>query len=220
MSQVTLSFDNGPDPEVTGRVLDVLARRGIKASFFVLGSRLEDARGRKLAERAAAEGHWIGNHSWSHKIPLGEDRRPDAVETEIAATERSMGALADARKLFRPFGGGGKIGHHLLSPAARDYLIANHHTCVLWNCVPEDWIDQDAWVARALDQCASAPRALVVMHDILPIAMSHLDRFIASLLEAGHTIEQAYPPECVPIDRGKVTADLSAFVAPEKSLSL
>lgn len=212
MSQVTLSFDNGPDAEITGRVLDVLARREIKASFFVLGSRLENLNARKLAERAAAEGHWIGNHSWSHKIPLGEDRRPDAVEIEIAATERSMGALADARRLFRPFGGGGKIGHHLLSPAARDYLIANRHTCVLWNCVPEDWIDQDAWVARALDQCAATPRALVVMHDILPVAMGHLDRFIGSLLDAGHSIVQEYPRECVPIDRGTVTRDLSAFV--------
>jgi peptidoglycan/xylan/chitin deacetylase (PgdA/CDA1 family) len=213
MSEVALSFDNGPDPQVTGRVLAVLARRAVKASFFVLGSRLEDPQARKLAERASAEGHWIGNHSWSHKIPLGNDSRPDAVETEIAATERTMGALADSRRLFRPFGGGGKIGHHLLSPAARDYLIANHHTCVLWNCVPEDWIDQDAWVGMALEQCAAAPRALVVLHDILPKAMTHLDGFIGTLLDAGHQIVQEFPPECVPIDRGVVKGDLSGFVA-------
>jgi peptidoglycan/xylan/chitin deacetylase (PgdA/CDA1 family) len=213
MSEVTLSFDNGPDAQITGRILDLLARRELKASFFVLGSRLEDPAARGLAAPAAAEGHWIGNHSWSHKIPLGEDRRPDAVEREIAATERALGSLADSRKLFRPFGGGGKIGPHLLSPAARDYLVANHHTCVLWNCVPEDWIDQEGWVPRALDQCARSPRALVVLHDILPIAMRHLDTFIGALLDAGHRIVQDYPPECIPIDRGIVTGDLSGIVA-------
>src|SRR5438034_7693299 len=128
MSTVTLSFDNGPDPDVTGQVLDVLARRDIKATFFVLGSRLQNPKSRKLAERAAAEGHWIGNHSWSHKIPLGEDTRVDSVDIEIAATDRALGNLADSRRLFRPFGKGGKIGHHLLSRAASDYLIANRHT--------------------------------------------------------------------------------------------
>ncbi len=215
MSEVALSFDNGPDPEVTPRVLDILARRELKASFFVLGSRLEDSQGRKLAERAKGEGHWIGNHSWSHKIPLGEDRRPDAVEREIAATEHALHGLADSRRLFRPFGGGGKIGRHLLSPAARDYLIANHHTCVLWNCVPEDWIDQEGWVNRALHQCATSARALVVLHDILPIAMGYLDRFIGSLLDAGHRIVQEYPSECIPIERGQMTRDLSGIVAAE-----
>ena len=213
MGNVALSFDNGPDAEVTGGVLDVLARREVRASFFVLGSRLADRRHRILAERAAAEGHWIGNHSWSHTVPLGDDRRPDAVEREIAAAERSLGALLDDRRLFRPFGGGGKIGPHLLSREARDYLVANRNTCVLWNCVPEDWIDQEGWVERAMAQCARHPHSLVVLHDILPRAMQRLDGFVASLLDAGHRIVQDYPPECVPIERGRITGDLSGIVA-------
>ena len=67
---VTLSFDNGPDPEVTPAVLDVLHRRGVAATFFVTGQRL--SRYRAPAERAAAEGHWIGNHTWSHTYPFRE----------------------------------------------------------------------------------------------------------------------------------------------------
>ena len=50
MGDVALSFDNGPDPAVTPRVLDVLARRGVKASFFVLGKSLASPERRKLAE--------------------------------------------------------------------------------------------------------------------------------------------------------------------------
>ena len=68
--EVTLTFDNGPDPEATPHVLDVLAARDLKATFFVVGERLAAAR--HLAERAHAEGHWIGNHTWTHRAPFGE----------------------------------------------------------------------------------------------------------------------------------------------------
>jgi peptidoglycan-N-acetylglucosamine deacetylase len=213
MSTVALSFDNGPDPEVTPKVLDVLARRGVKASFFVLGKNLASSERMKLAERAAAEGHRIGNHSFTHRVPLGSDPAPDAVEREISATERILGALAQNPKLFRPFGGGGKIGPHLLSLAAVEHLVANHYTCVLWNSVPEDWIDQDAWVARAIADAATRTDTLVVMHDILPRAMAHLDRFIGELLDAGHRIADVYPAECVPIEGGEIVRDISGFVS-------
>jgi len=77
-------------------------------------------------------------------------------------------ARRDAENYFVPFGGGGKIGPHLLSRAAVDHLVANRYTCVLWNCVPEDWIDQDAWVDRAILDASTREHTLVVMHDILP----------------------------------------------------
>ena len=63
MARVTLSFDNGPHPELTPRILDVLARRRVPASFFVLGSAMAVPEKRLAAERAHAEGHWIGNHT-------------------------------------------------------------------------------------------------------------------------------------------------------------
>ena len=55
MARVSLTIDNGPDPQVTPRVLDVLEQRGVPATFFVLGSRLADAENRRLAERAHAK---------------------------------------------------------------------------------------------------------------------------------------------------------------------
>jgi peptidoglycan/xylan/chitin deacetylase (PgdA/CDA1 family) len=213
MAEVALSFDNGPDPAVTPHVLEVLARRGVQASFFVLGKNLAMPERMKLAERAAGEGHRIGNHSYTHRIPLGDDPSTGAVDAEIAQTERLIGKLAQNPKLFRPFGGGGKIGPHLLSKAAAKHLIANRYTCVLWNCVPEDWIDQDAWVERAIADAATRPHTLVVMHDILPRAMSHLDRFIGELIDAGHRMTQEFPAECVPIAGGEIVRDISGFVS-------
>jgi peptidoglycan-N-acetylglucosamine deacetylase len=213
MGDVTLSFDNGPDPAVTPLVLDVLARRGVRASFFVLGRNLAAPEKMKLAQRAAAEGHRIGNHSYTHRIPLGEDPKADAVDSEIVKTELLIGGLAENPKLFRPFGGGGKIGPHLLSRTAVDHLTANRYTCVLWNCVPEDWIDQDAWVDRALSEASMRTQTLVVMHDILPRAMSHLDRFIGALVDAGHRMTNEFPAQCVPIERGEIVRDISGFVS-------
>ena len=71
MFDLTLSFDNGPDPETTPRVLDILAERGIKTTFFVIGEKLADPQRRQLAERAHKEGHWIGNHTYTHSVPAG-----------------------------------------------------------------------------------------------------------------------------------------------------
>jgi peptidoglycan-N-acetylglucosamine deacetylase len=83
---------------------------------------------------------------------------------------------------------------------------------VLWNCVPEDWIDQDAWVDRALAEASRQAHTLVVMHDILPRAMSHLDRFIGALTDAGHRITREFPDECIPIESGELVRDISGFV--------
>src|SRR6188474_2730356 len=93
MTRLTLSFDNGPDPEVTPAVLDALSARGVTAQFYVLGHKLAEPRCRGLVERARDAGHAIGNHSFSHQVPLGEDPRPEAVDAEIAATEALLAPL-------------------------------------------------------------------------------------------------------------------------------
>ncbi|MGH7947908.1 MAG: polysaccharide deacetylase family protein, partial [Candidatus Binataceae bacterium] len=141
------------------------------------------------------------------------DTRADAVEREIVATERLIGRLAHEPKLFRPFGGGGKIGKHLLSPSAVEHLAANNYSCVLWNCVPEDWITPDAWAACAKAECDRNPWTLVVVHDYVAAAMHHLDGFIASLLDGGHEVVQDFPPQCVPIRAGEIVGDISNIVA-------
>lgn len=209
---ITLSFDNGPDPEVTPQVLDVLARAGLKASFFVLGSKLRDPACRAVAERARAEGHWIGNHTFHHAQPLGLSLDPAVAEREIGCTQALLEGLADERRLFRPFGGGGKLGRHLLSRPALDYLIAGRYTCVLWNAIPRDWADPRGWVATALRQCRGQDRSLVVLHDLPTGAMDRLERFIGQAREAGAAFVQDFPPACVPLVRGRVVQAMGEYV--------
>lgn len=62
---VALTFDDGPNPDATPRVLDALADRGVQATFFLLGRHVE--RWPALARRVADEGHTLGNHGWHHR---------------------------------------------------------------------------------------------------------------------------------------------------------
>lgn len=97
---VTLTFDDGPDEEMTPKVLDVLKGYDIKATFFLVGNRVE--RNSDIVRRIVAEGHTIGNHTFSHKgvFPLC---RAERVEEELC---RCSDAIADAAAvrpmLFRP----------------------------------------------------------------------------------------------------------------------
>jgi peptidoglycan/xylan/chitin deacetylase (PgdA/CDA1 family) len=210
---LTLTFDNGPEPSVTPLVLDVLASHGIASTFFVIGSKLGDPEARACAERAQADGHWIGNHTWSHSRPLGEQPGPDSAKLEIGRTQAEIGALSHHPPLFRPTGGGGHLDRRLLSPDATAMLQAGGYTCVLWNAIPGDWREPDAWVETALAQVSQQPWTLMVLHDLPSGAMRHLDRFLTEARRRGARFRQDFPPDCVPITAGQVTGALSDFVS-------
>jgi peptidoglycan/xylan/chitin deacetylase (PgdA/CDA1 family) len=202
MQRITLTFDNGPDAEVTPIVLDTLKRRGIKATFFVVGNRL--AAGRAPSERAFAEGHWIGNHTWSHSIPFRDRGDMDFVQSEIDRTQQEIGALSHPRRLFRPYGGKGRLDGSLNAKAVK-HLAEGHYTCIVWNAVPGDFDNQEGWVETALPQIATIDWPLVVLHDVHAHAMRHLDRFLGKLEDRGTVFEQNFPPNCVAMDRGRET---------------
>ncbi|MGY3621184.1 polysaccharide deacetylase family protein [Bradyrhizobium sp. USDA 10063] len=213
MFDLTLSFDNGPEPEVTPRVLDTLRERDIKTTFFVIGEKLDDPTRRRLAARAHEDGHWIGNHTFTHSIPLGQQADADAAENEIGRTQAAIGALAHPQRWFRPFGGGGNLDGRLLKPSVVDYLTRNKHSCVLWNAIPRDWDDPDGWVERALNQCRSQPWTLMVLHDLPTGAMDHLEDFLDRAAALGARFRQEFPPDCVPIRAGEIVLPIDAYVS-------
>lgn len=225
MTRLTLSFDNGPTPEITPRVLEALSKRGLKAYFFVLGKHVATPEGRALVERILAEGHRVGNHSYTHEVPLGDDPRADAVEQEIVATERLLEPLLarvprmphvsrslEGAKLFRPFGGGGVLGPHLLSVEAERHLREAGYSCVLWNDIPHDWDDPEGWADRALAACTSDAHVLTVLHDIPGACLAHLERFLDEAQARGVEFSLDIPEGCLPIAAGVAREGLSAIV--------
>jgi peptidoglycan/xylan/chitin deacetylase (PgdA/CDA1 family) len=213
MFDLTLSFDNGPEPAATPAVLDELRRRDIRSAFFAIGEKLSRPEGRKLAERAHAEGHWIGNHSWTHSVPLGEQRGADIAEREIGRTQAAMAGLVHPHRYFRPFGGGGNLDRRLMSPAVVAFLERGGYTCVLWNSIPRDWDDPEGWVERALSHCRAQAWTLMVLHDLPTGAMAHLPRFLDKVGEMGGRLRQDFPPDCMPILDGKVVRPIDDYVA-------
>ncbi|WP_433722394.1 polysaccharide deacetylase family protein [Nocardia sp. CA-129566] len=213
--KVTLSFDNGPSP-ATGTVLDVLAEHGIRTTFFVVGTELTRPGARELAERAATEGHWIGNHTLTHSIQFGDSDDPDLPAREIGQAQDAIGRLAHPDKLFRPYGGGGVLDQHLFGPAAINYLQLHAYTCVLWNCVPHDWDQPDDWVQRCLTDIASQQWSLVVLHDLPTGAMRHLPRFLDRLDALDADIIQEFPESCVPIRRGHPYSSVDHLTRPPR----
>jgi peptidoglycan/xylan/chitin deacetylase (PgdA/CDA1 family) len=91
-------------------------------------------------------------------------------------------------------------------------LHAGGYSCVLWNSVPRDWEDPDAWIGRALADVEANDWTVVVMHDLPTGAMDNLPRLLDELDARGAEIVQDFPDHCVPIKNGNITGDLTRLV--------
>jgi peptidoglycan/xylan/chitin deacetylase (PgdA/CDA1 family) len=179
----------------------------------VVGSKLQDAEARALVERAAHEGHWIGNHTLDHRVPLGAIDDPDEVARQVDEAQALLGDLAHPDRLFRPYGDGGVIDRRLLGPAGVGHLEKGGYTCVLWNALPGDWRDQDGWVDRGIAQLAAQPWSVVVLHDIPSGALRRLPELLDRLDdEVGAELTQELPERVVPIRRGRRTGTFPLLV--------
>jgi peptidoglycan-N-acetylglucosamine deacetylase len=153
---VALSLDDGPDPDLTPRILDVLARHSAHATFFVLGSRGQAHPG--MLERIAAEGHELGNHGWDD-TPSWRMKSSE-VEASVRRTAAVLGDLGEVR-LFRP--GSGWAPRRIRSIAE-----GLGYRCALGSVYPQDgtitWPRYVRWdvVRRA------RPGAVVVLHEGRP----------------------------------------------------
>lgn len=150
-----LTFDDGPHPVYTPRLLDILARHGARATFFVIGERV--AAHPELARRAVAEGHTLANHTWSHvQLPdaTGAERRREIARG--AAAIAPMGGAA----LFRPPRGRQSL-------ASRLAVALAGHAVVTWSAHAEDWRPHDAaWMAARL-AAQLRPGAIFLLHDAI-----------------------------------------------------
>jgi peptidoglycan/xylan/chitin deacetylase (PgdA/CDA1 family) len=210
MFDLTMTFDNGPT-NATPQVLDLLGEHGAKATFFMVGEQLADPALRRHAERAVAEGHWIGNHTYTHTLTFGRFQDLEASVAEVSKTPEVIGDLSHPDRLIRPFADGGILGERVLNRRVFEYLKAKRFTVVFWNAIPRDW--EGHWVDRALEQCVSHPWTLMVIHDRPNCARPGLKRFLPAVIAAGARFRQDFPPECVPMRRGQVERPMDHLIA-------
>src|SRR6266446_10651372 len=96
---IAMTFDDGPSATLTPKLLDLLAARHIKATFFVIGENV--AEHPEIVARAVREGHEIGNHSWSH--PYFARMSDDAIRSQLKRTDEAIVNATGVRpKLLRP----------------------------------------------------------------------------------------------------------------------
>jgi peptidoglycan-N-acetylglucosamine deacetylase len=157
---LALTFDDGPDPEETPRVLDLLAAHGARATFFTVGKRV--AAHPELVARIAAAGHAVANHSWDHASFLHLDRaaREEQLRRAAAALGTDAATTPQGRPLFRP-----PFGEQSVA-TLRDARRAGFEV-VTWDVVPEDWRDDaaDLLLARTLRRLRRG--SIVLFHDTL-----------------------------------------------------
>jgi len=155
--RVALTFDDGPDPEVTPLLLNTLAAAGARATFFTIGRKLVRHTG--IAERAIREGHELGNHSWQH------DRMQNFYGTRAQAEE-----IDRSGQLIREVSGSGALPLYrppigLKSPALARAAHVRGLRVIAWSLHSRDTLLRDA--RRIADRLLKRvqPGDIILMHD-------------------------------------------------------
>lgn len=179
---VALTFDDGPRADTTGRLLDGLLERGAAATFFVIGEQVpcnED-----LLRRMRAEGHQIGNHTYSHVRLLKADK--DAVVEEVHKAETLLKeAVGEGDFWLRPPYG--------LIGSERAKLIKT--PMIYWSVDPQDWklLDKDKVVAAVMD--AVQPGDVILLHDFYSTSVDAALEIVDRLQKEGYdfvTVEELF----------------------------
>ncbi len=173
---VALTFDDGPHPSLTPKALDILNRHGAKGTFFMLGQNA--ARYKSVVARAAAEGHELGVHTWSH-IKMNSSSRAK-VDSEISRTQKT---IADAsgitpRVMRPPYGATNKT---LVEHMYNRYGMAS----IMWDVDTLDW--RKPGVSKVINTAVNnaKPGSIILVHDIHATTLAALEGIVTGLQARG-----------------------------------
>ncbi|MCD4748397.1 MAG: polysaccharide deacetylase family protein [Thermoanaerobaculales bacterium] len=155
-NQIALTFDDGPDPEVTPRVLEILAQQNCRATFFVIGERAEAQP--DLVRAVVQAGHDLGNHSWDHSSAFFF-HSPSQLAAQIDRTQDLLEELSGKRpRLFRPPAG-------IRSPLLESQLARRNLALVSWNRRAFDTVERrPAKILRRMTKNLG-PGDILLLHD-------------------------------------------------------
>jgi len=191
---IALTFDDGPRRSTTTRLLDGLAERGVKATFFLIGCQIAD--NEDVVRRMDREGHQIGIHTFDH-VQLTELNQAD-FDTQVGTTRTLLKDL---------------LGHNdfLLRPpfGKWDEGVRTRAGCpiILWSIDPEDWDDKNT--ARVVEEVVSQARdgSIILLHDIYAQSVDAALQIVDRLHAEGYyfcTIDQLFAARGISLKAGQV----------------
>lgn len=177
--KIALTFDDGPHPVITKKILDILDKYGVKATFFVVGVNVKNYP--SAFECIVERGHEIGNHTYSHSVL---NKRPkEMISKEIDMTEERISSASKKRSgLIRP--PCGEYDETLVKIA-----LENDYKIVLWNIDTKDWahVSKKSIIDNVMDNVNGGD--IILFHDYISgknNTIEALDYLIPKLISDGY----------------------------------
>lgn len=174
---IAMTFDDGPSAALTPRLLDILKERGIKVTFFMIGENAQQYP--EIVARVAAEGHEIGNHSWSHpSLPKLSD---EGVREQLNKTSEAIAQATGKRPtLLRP--PYGAVNPRLTRLIEQQYGMK----VIMWSVDPNDWKRPGAAIVSQRILAGARPGSIVLSHDIHPGTIEAMPATLDALKAKGY----------------------------------
>lgn len=173
---IAMTFDDGPHPSLTPRLLDILKQRNIKATFFVLGSNVR--RYPHIVRRMIAEGHEVANHTDSHAYLTKIS--PDAIRRELSVTHQAIvSACGVPPRVMRP-------PYGAITADQKAWIKSEFgYPSIMWSVDPEDWKRPGVSVVTSRLVNGAAPGGILLAHDIHPPTIEAMPATFDRLLAKG-----------------------------------
>ncbi|MEG1989266.1 MAG: polysaccharide deacetylase family protein [Oscillibacter sp.] len=201
---IALTFDDGPCRDTTARLLDGLKARGASATFFLVGRQIPG--NEDLVRRMAAEGHQVGNHTWSH-VKL-QDAAPATIAQEVKKTDALLQVLlGEGTYWLRP-------PYGLICEAEKKQIPV---PMVHWSVDPMDWNLRDAGKVARVVLDRAKPGDIILLHDLCPTSVEAAFQVIDTLQGRGYcfvTVEELLALHGVRPARGELVRSAHEGVCP------
>jgi peptidoglycan/xylan/chitin deacetylase (PgdA/CDA1 family) len=182
--EVVITFDDGPLPPYSSRILDILASECVKATFFMVGRMARSYP--QLVKRAYSEGHTLANHSQNHPFTFHKmtvEQASREIEDGLTSIRTALGDPNGVSDFFR-------IPGLLRQEAVEDYLISRGYMAWSVDFMADDWtrISADEVVRRALNRLEARGKGILLLHDIKPATALALPTLLHELKARGFKV--------------------------------
>jgi peptidoglycan-N-acetylglucosamine deacetylase len=175
---IAMTFDDGPSAETTPRLLDILKQRNIKVTFFEIGQNAE--RNPAIVKRILAEGHEIGNHSWTHPqlSKLSDERVTEEITKTQDAIKAASGSGYTPTLLRPPYGA--------ITARQKEWIEKQFGlSIIMWSVDPFDWKRPGESVIEQRILAGARPGAIILSHDIHKQTVDAMPATLDALLAKG-----------------------------------